>query len=34
MNDKAKQALADYRAKVASGEIVPEKRVLLNPQDV
>ena len=26
MNDKAKQALADYRAKVASGEIVPEKR--------
>ena len=36
MNDKAKQAkqaLADYRAKVASGEIVPEKRVLLNPQE-
>ena len=27
MNDKAKQALADHRAKVASGEIVPEKRV-------
>ena len=33
MNDKAKQALADYRAKVASGEIVPEKRILLNPQE-
>ena len=33
MNDKAKQALADYRAKVARGEIVPEKRVLLNPQE-
>ena len=27
MNDKAKQALADYRAKVASGEIVPGKQI-------
>jgi hypothetical protein len=31
MNEKAKKALEEYRAKVASGELEKEDRVILSP---
>ncbi len=31
MNEKAKKALEEYRAKLASGEIEKEDRVILSP---